>query len=42
LKRIDKTPHEFHRQKSMISEKLNEIFTEYLTVKDRKYGRLAG
>jgi hypothetical protein len=38
---IDRTLHEFYKQKSMISEKLNEIFTEYLTVKDRKYGRQA-
>ncbi|MDR1341228.1 MAG: RhsIA family immunity protein [Prevotellaceae bacterium] len=38
---IDRTPHEFYKQKGMISEKLNEIFIAYLTVKDRKYGRQA-
>lgn len=39
---IDKIPHEFHNQRGIIAEKLNEIFAEYLTVKDRKYGRQAG
>ena len=34
---IDKIPKEYYNQKNMILEKLNGIFLNYLTVKDRKY-----
>ena len=36
---IDKIPKEYYNQRNMILEKLNGIFLNYLTVKDRKYAQ---
>ena len=38
---LDQTPKEFYKQRENVLERLNKIFNEYLTLKDRKQGRQA-
>jgi hypothetical protein len=36
---LDKIPGEFHKQRDKLLEKLNQVFCEYITKKDRKYAQ---